>query len=99
MPKTTQTRHMEGSLQATQDYTSNSIPTSFIFVIRTKLFPVISQQSLDIRCINKKKDVKMGLLMLRMDRERNPWKKFQGPSWGSNPRPPDHQSGALGLLV
>ena len=35
------------------------------------------------------------MFQLRMERERNPWKNSQGPSWGSNPRPPDYQSGAL----
>ena len=31
VPKTTQTRYMNGSVQATQDYTSNPLPTSSSF--------------------------------------------------------------------
>ena len=33
VPKITQTRYMDESVQATQDYTSNPIPTSLSFLI------------------------------------------------------------------
>ena len=62
VPKTTQTRYMDGSVQRTTQVTP-SLHLFFIFVFCTKMFPVISQQSLDTRSIQKKKDVGMGLLV------------------------------------
>ena len=61
VPKTTQTRYMDGSVQRTTQVTP-SLHLFFIFVFHTKMFPVISQQSLDTRSIQKK-DVGMGLLV------------------------------------
>ena len=61
VPKTTQTRYMDGSVQLkTEDYTSNPIPTSFFFHFCYP-FRVISQQGLDTCSIQRKKDVGMGL--------------------------------------
>ena len=58
VPQTTQTRYMDGSVQRT----TQVIPSlHHFFVIRTKMFPVISQQSLDTCSIKKKRDVGMGL--------------------------------------
>ena len=56
VPKTMQTRYMDGSVQATQRTTqvTPSLHFFFIFVISTKLFRVISQQSLDTHSIQKK---------------------------------------------
>ena len=63
VPKTTETRYMDGSVQRTTQVTP-SLHLFFIFVFCTKMFPVISQQSLDTRSIQKKKkDVGMGLLV------------------------------------
>ena len=63
VPKTTQARYMDGSVQRTIQVTP-SLHLFFIFVFCTKMFPVISQQSLDTRSIQKKKkDVGMGLLV------------------------------------
>ena len=61
VPKATQTRYMDGSVQRTTQVTP-SLHRFFFFVFCTKMFPVISQQSLDIHSI-KKKDVGMGLLV------------------------------------
>ena len=61
VPKTTQTRYMDGSVQRTTQVTP-FLHLFFIFVFCTKMFPVISQQSLDTRSIQKK-DVGMGLLV------------------------------------
>ena len=46
MPKTTQTRYMDGSVQRTTQVTPSLHHSS---VIRTKLFPVISQKPITIR--------------------------------------------------
>ena len=54
VPKTTQTRYMEGSVQRTTQVTP-SLHLFFIFVFCTKMFPVILQQSLDTRSIQKKR--------------------------------------------
>ena len=54
VPKTTQTRYMDGSVQRTTQVTP-SLHLFFIFVFCTKMFPVISQQSLDTRSIPKKR--------------------------------------------
>ena len=54
VPKTTQTRYMDGSVQRTTQVTP-SLHLFFIFVFCTKMFPVISQQSLDTRSIQKKR--------------------------------------------
>ena len=62
VPKTTQTRYMNGSVQRTTQVTPPLNHFFFInfFVIRTKLLTVISQQSFDTRYIQ---DVGMGLLV------------------------------------
>ena len=52
VPKTTQTRYMDGSVQRTTQVTP-SLHLFFIFVFCTKMFPVISQQSLDTRSFQK----------------------------------------------
>ena len=54
VPKTTQTRYMDGSVQRTTQLTP-SLHLFFIFVFCTKMFPIISQQSLDTRSIPKKR--------------------------------------------
>ena len=54
VPKTTETRYMDGSVQRTTQVTP-SLHLFFIFVFCTKVFPVISQQSLDTRSIKKKR--------------------------------------------
>ena len=59
VPKTTQTRYMDGSVQRTTQVTP-SLHHFFIFVFCTKMFPVISQQSLDTRSIQKKKRCRLG---------------------------------------
>ena len=54
VPKTTQTRYMDGSVQATQR-TIQVIPSLHLFfVIHTKLFSVFSQQSLVTCSIQKR---------------------------------------------
>ena len=60
VPKTTQTRYMDGSVQRTTQVTP-SLHLFFIFVFCTKTFPVISQQSLDTRSIQKKKRCRDGV--------------------------------------
>ena len=60
VPKTTQTRYMDGSVQRTTQVTP-SLHLFFIFVFCTKMFPVISQQSLDTRSIQKKKRCRDGV--------------------------------------
>ena len=53
VPKSTQTRYMDGSVQRTTQVTP-SLHLFFIFVFCTKMFPVISQQTLDTRSIKKR---------------------------------------------
>ena len=60
VPKTTQTRYMDGSVQRTTQVTP-SLHLFFIFVFCTKMFPVISQQSLDTRSIQKNKRCRDGV--------------------------------------
>ena len=60
VPKTTQTRYMDGSVQRTTQVTP-SLHLFFFFVFCTKMFPVISQQSLDTRSIQKKKRCRDGV--------------------------------------
>ena len=52
VPKTTQTRYVDGSVQRTTQVTP-SLHLFFIFVFHTKMFPVISQQSLDTCSIQR----------------------------------------------
>ena len=61
VPKTTQTRYMDGSVQ---DYTSNPIPTSF-FLLYFLHKDVSSNLTAKFRYtfFSKKKDVGMGLLV------------------------------------
>jgi len=61
VPKTTQTRYMDGSVQTTTQVTP-SLHHFFIFVFHTKRFPVVLQQSLDTRSFQKN-DVGMRLLV------------------------------------
>ena len=60
VPKTTQTRYMDGSVQRTTQVTP-SLHLFFIFVFCTKMFPVISQQSLGTRSIQKNKRCRDGV--------------------------------------
>ena len=60
VPKTTQTRYMDGSVQRTTQVTP-SLHLFFFFVFCTKMFPVISQQSLDTRSFQKKKRCRDGV--------------------------------------
>ena len=62
VPKTTQTRYMDGSVQATQ-MTTQVTPSLHVFFFHFCYpFSVISQQGLDT-CSIQKKDVGMGLLV------------------------------------
>ena len=63
VPKTTQTRYMDGSVQATQRTTQVTPYLHLFFFHFCYPFPVISQQGLDTCSIQKKKDVGMGLLV------------------------------------
>ena len=58
VPKTTQTRYMDSSVERTTQVTP-SLHHFFFFVFCTKMFPVISQQSLDTRLLGSYSEVKL----------------------------------------